>query len=160
MPDPHHSDGVVNVETKHEESDVNVRALLWFVAIFIAFAGFTHLTLWLLFRFFVQLERGRVNEPMTAIARGAEGNVPALPRLQPFPVNQAGQTVAPYNSTPVIDLEEMRANEDRVLHSYGWVDRKSGIVHIPIEEAERLALQSGVYSVHAAETAPAAGGTR
>ena len=56
-----YSGDVANVETRHEESDVNVRALLWFVAIFIAFAAVTHVALWLMFKFFVQLERGESN---------------------------------------------------------------------------------------------------
>ena len=61
-------DAIVNVETKHEESDVNVRALLWFVAIFVVFAAVVHVGLWLLFKFYVQLERGATNAPMTQIA--------------------------------------------------------------------------------------------
>ena len=48
MPDhaPYRDDDIVNPETHHEESDVNVRALLWSVVIFIVFAGVTHLVLY------------------------------------------------------------------------------------------------------------------
>ena len=36
---------------------------------------------------------------------------------------------------PATELKEMRGNEEAILHSYGYVDQKSGVVHIPIEKA-------------------------
>jgi len=36
---------------------------------------------------------------------------------------------------PRAALLELRAEEDAILHSYGWVNRDAGIVHIPIERA-------------------------
>jgi hypothetical protein len=35
-------------------------------------------------------------------------------------------------------------NEDKALYSYGWVDEKAGIVHIPIERAMELIAQRGL----------------
>jgi hypothetical protein len=32
-------------------------------------------------------------------------------------------------------LERWRAEKAKALGSYGWVDRKKGIIHIPVEEA-------------------------
>src|SRR5689334_17577907 len=133
----YHDADVVNVETHHEESDVNVRALLWFVVIFIAFAAVTHFALFLMYKFFVQLERGNANAPLTSLARPAEMDVPQTPRLQPFPVKTGTQPIPPYSSTPVVDMEEMRTHEQQVLQSYGWIDPQKGIVHIPIEEAKK-----------------------
>jgi hypothetical protein len=41
-------------------------------------------------------------------------------------------------------LEHWRADKAQALHSYGWVDRKKGVVHIPIEEAmKEVVRQSG-----------------
>jgi hypothetical protein len=34
--------------------------------------------------------------------------------------------------------EQERLEQTRRLHSYGWVDRKSGVIHIPIERAMEL----------------------
>lgn len=39
---------------------------------------------------------------------------------------------------PGKDLREMRAAEDSVLQSYGWVDPEAGIVRIPIDRAIEL----------------------
>ena len=35
--------------------------------------------------------------------------------------------------TPVLDLRAMRAEEDKVLNSYAWVDQPKGVVRIPID---------------------------
>ena len=40
------------------------------------------------------------------------------------------------------DLRDLRAREDEMLDSYGWVDRNAGIVRIPIDEAMRLTLRT------------------
>lgn len=56
-------------------------------------------------------------------------------------------TVAPaprLQSDPARELAEMRAQEDAILHSYGWVDRPAGVVRIPIEKAIQLTLDRGL----------------
>ena len=58
------------------------------------------------------------------------GRLPAEPRLQQFPRNE---------------LYEFRMKEEAELHSYGWVDKNAGTVHIPIEDAMRLMLQRGAF---------------
>ena len=44
----------------------------------------------------------------------------------------------------VEDLRRMRAAEDRILNGYGWVDRKKGVVRIPIDRAMDLLAQRGL----------------
>ena len=135
---------IVNPETHHEKSDVNVRALLWAVVIFIAFAVFTHFLLFAQFQYFRGLFRGATNAPLTSVARPPDAAVPVEPRLQPFETrNQAGQINPPNSSTPVTDMEQMRAAEEQALHTPGWVDRQKGIVRLPIDVAKQLAVQRG-----------------
>ena len=50
----------------------------------------------------------------------AEARTPPEPRLLPDPRSA---------------LLELRAEEDTLLHGYGWVNREAGIVRIPIERA-------------------------
>jgi hypothetical protein len=141
----HHYDGIVNPETHHEKSDVDVRALIWFVVIFIAFAIVTHIGLWMMFKFFASLARGTTNSPLSSVSRPADSAVPPLPRLQPFPTREAsGEMVAPNASTPPVDMELMRADEEKKLKELGWADRQKGIVRIPIEDAKRLVVQRGL----------------
>jgi hypothetical protein len=42
------------------------------------------------------------------------------------------------------DLKALRVEEDAVLNGYGWIDRESGIIHIPIDRAKELLLQRGL----------------
>ena len=143
MPD-YRDDDLVNVETHHERSDVNVRALLWTVVIIVLFAAVTHLMLWGLFKQFARHARRDVRPPMTAIARPAGADVPQEPRLQPFPTEQQkGAMMQPFRATPVTDMEEMRRSEDEQLHSVGWVNRQKGIVRLPIDLAKQLVVQRG-----------------
>lgn len=55
--------------------------------------------------------------------------VPPQPRLQ----------FQPYQ-----EVRDLRAHEDHVLASYGWVDQKNGVVRIPINQAIDLLLQRGL----------------
>lgn len=53
----------------------------------------------------------------------------------------------PTVKTPMTIYEQLRTlrrTEDETLASYGWVDRKAGIVRIPIERAIDLAAARGV----------------
>ncbi len=53
--------------------------------------------------------------------------------------------------TPVLDLRAIRAEEDKVLNSYGWVDQPKGVVRIPIAQAIDILAKRGLP-----HTAPAA----
>ena len=47
---------------------------------------------------------------------------------------------------PAMDLQQFRAGEEAVLHSYGWVDPEKGIVRIPVERAMELVAKEGLPS--------------
>jgi hypothetical protein len=142
-------DDLFNPETHHEHSDVPVRPLFVFIVIFIVFGVVSHFALFLMYKAFAKSERSRMDPPFTQVARPASATVPQnQPLLQPFP----HENVVPYQNTPVTDLAAMRAAEDRVLHSYGWVDPQKGIVHIPIEEAMKQTLAKGLPATTATST--------
>jgi hypothetical protein len=140
MPDhaPYRDDDIVNPETRHEESDVNVRALLWAVVIFVIFAAVTHLILYTQFHAYARHFRNEASQPLTMMA--PPSRVPATPRLQPFP----SETILPTANTPVTDMADMRASEDAALNKAGWVDQQKGIVRLPIETAKQLVVQRGL----------------
>ncbi len=71
------------------------------------------------------------------------------PRLPPEPRLQ---------TQPREELQRMRADEDRVLDSYGWVDAQRGVVRIPIEQAMALTVEQGLPArAGGAPDAPASG---
>jgi hypothetical protein len=133
---------IVNPETHHEKSDVNVRALLWAMGIFVIFAAISHFVLLGMFKYFAEMARNSTAAPLTSVARPPDASIPQQPRLQPFPNRDPRGTMIPPNvTTPIVDMEEMRATEEQTLHSPGWVDRQKGIVRLPIDVAKQLAVQ-------------------
>ena len=103
----------------HELKDVNVRNLLLLGG---ALCGLTIgglLSMGLLFGYYSSQPPS--GAPPTALEM--EPQVLPQPRLQLH---------------EHMDLERKRQAEDAILASYGWVDRKSGVVRIPIERAMEL----------------------
>lgn len=132
----------VNPEVHHEERDVNVRIVLWIIAIFIVVAILIHVSIGGLFKLFKAQEKEKPQEPMTLIRQ--ERQLPIVPLLQPFPYKASGEGESPLLHTPVTDMATLRREQAAHLNSYGWVDPQRGVVRIPIERARRLfVLRSG-----------------
>ncbi len=110
---------------RHELSDANVRRLVQFgigTAILLL-AGYILSAL--VFSYFVHHQSlGKPASPFENVR-----TLPPEPRLQ---------------VTPLQDLASYRAQQEQTLHSYGWVDRKNGVVRIPIERAMDLLIQRGL----------------
>ena len=45
---------------------------------------------------------------------------------------------------PIVDLNAYRAQEEKLLSSYGWVDKEAGIARIPIDRAIDLISEQGL----------------
>jgi len=125
-----------NREVAHEESDINVRAVLWFVGILVATTLAIHLAMYGLFVGFARYEAK--NDPVVSPLMAPAGQLPPEPRLQ---------------TTPWQDLERFRAEENLHLHSYGWVDKNAGVAHLPIDKAKALLLQRGLPAREASSDA-------
>jgi hypothetical protein len=112
----------------HETRDISTRVVLWFAVSLVVGAVAVGLVTLLIFNVF-----GRFNEQ-------------AYPREYPLAHVGAPQPPPPprLQTKPREDLKELRAAEEAVLHSYGWIDPAGGVVHIPIERAMELTLQQGL----------------
>jgi hypothetical protein len=126
---PEHPEHPDNPKVHHEESDVNIRAILAFGGGLIVVAAVIHLLVFALFQFFDSREAIKLTAEYP-LAVGQE-RVPPEPRLQ---------------TNPRQDLADLRAKEDAVLQSYGWIDRNGGVVRIPIDAAMKLTLERGLPS--------------
>ena len=83
-----------------------------------------------------------VSEPRVQLSRSAvPRELPALPSQPPSPRLQAN---------PAEDWQAMRARDEARLSSYGWVDRKAQIAHMPIQRAMDLIVQRGLAGEKAA----------
>lgn len=115
-----------NQEVSHEASDVSARGILIFGAV-LAFVGVViHVALYGLLTYYDRREARRW-AAVDSYERTEEP--PPEPRLQ----------VAPRT-----DLVEMRRAEDRLLQSYGWIDREKGIVRMPIERGMEIIAERGL----------------
>src|SRR5579862_6192643 len=44
---------------------------------------------------------------------------------------------------PAIEIKALRTEEDQILNTYGWTDKKAGVVRIPLNRAIELQLERG-----------------
>ncbi|MGH7176034.1 MAG: hypothetical protein ACREJC_01520 [Tepidisphaeraceae bacterium] len=72
---------------------------------------------------------------------------PPEPRLQPNPSHERLDRQ---------DMQALLAREQAALSSYGWVDRQTGVVRIPIDRAMQIVVERGLPV--APTTRPSAGG--
>ena len=110
----------------HEESDANVSAVTKF-GIGLAIISVVVLVLMVWLQNFFGNQTKRATPPPSPLM--AERQSPPGPRLQ---------------IEPAKDLDEVRATEDSVLNSYGWVVRDGGVMRIPIDRAIELVVQRGL----------------
>jgi hypothetical protein len=142
---------ITNPDVAHEESDVAVRPLLWFVG------GLTFFTLvvcgvaLLMFMYFQKREESQEVEA-SPLARQGEERLPPEPRLQLAPgygvTTDDGQKHDLYYKPgtehvpqPQSEYVIVRDEWTRELNDYGWADQQSGTVRLPINEAMSLYLQ-------------------
>ena len=125
-------------ELRYEQSDVRAGAIVRFALALVVVVILASAFLLGLFKLLARQER-RHDPPPPPLAQEG-GQLPPAPRLQ---------------STPLQDLEQLRAEEEKELTSYGWVDAKAGIAHIPIDEAIKIVAARGLPHA-AASPAPSA----
>jgi hypothetical protein len=106
----------------HEEKDVNALAVGLFGVCLAVLCIVAVILLIGLFRYFQNQEAARQVPTEVAAPAGMRG-LPAEPKLQEHPQQ---------------DLKQIRAAEDQILGSYGWVDIEKGVVRLPIARAMDL----------------------
>ena len=130
MPHAAHDDGDHNPGVHHETTDVNISAIILSGVALIVSAVLISFVVWVLFKYFESREARRL-APEYPLAATQEVRVPPEPRLQ---------------TDPRQDLQDLRAQENQILNSYGWIDKNTGVVRIPIDEAMKLVVQRGLPS--------------
>jgi hypothetical protein len=115
------------VASGHEPPDPSVGGVITAGVVVVVMAGLAvALVTW-----FQTMELGRPLslEAPPGLATPAVPPPPPEPRLEEVPGEQ---------------LREVRAAEDQILNSTGWVDRQAGVAHIPIDRAIDLLEQQGL----------------
>jgi hypothetical protein len=138
--DAHAHGDLHNPDVAHESSDISIKGVLWFVVILAGTVITVQFAMAGLMKVFEHYEAR--NDPFVSPLAAPAGSLPAEPRLQ---------------TTPWQDLKQFRTEEELVLHSYGWIDQKNGIVRLPIDKAKALLLQRGIPVRANAPTDPTEG---
>jgi hypothetical protein len=113
--------------TGHEANRLRVRGLVGFAA---ALVGVTVLVEIMLA--FVMQGFSREEKQLESLA---------LPRF----VGDTGEYPAPrIQADPATELTKMKAEDLGQLNNYGWVDRKAGLAHIPVDRAIGILAQKGL----------------
>lgn len=112
-------------EHRHESSDVKIRPLAIFVGGLFLSVVVVLAAMGGLYRYFAA-HQPRPEIPPSPLVRARQ--TPPEPRLE---------------ATPADVLRAIRAHENRVLTTYGWVDRGAGKVRIPIDRAIDLMVERG-----------------
>ncbi len=122
------SSGSHKDSSDHPDAEIDIRAIFTFGLGLLVSAILIQGMIWLLFRSFSGREALR-GAPSYPLAAGQDARLPPEPRLQ---------------TDPRGDLRDLREREDKVLATYGWVDKAGGVVRIPIEDAIRITAQRGL----------------
>ena len=122
-----------------EPDRVSAKVVVGFGVVVILLCAVSMILVVVLFR---GLEKGAYQrdekaEAEAGLERPSDAPAPA-PRLQVY---------------PVAHWQGFQASERQRLASYGWMDRSSGAVHIPIERAMELVAERGVGPLPAAPMA-------
>ncbi|MGE5303630.1 MAG: hypothetical protein ACM3TN_09905 [Alphaproteobacteria bacterium] len=113
-------------EARHERRDLSPRNIAVFAASLAVTVILVGWVCYELFGHFLRVEK--------------ETQVPPAPlSISPRPVPGPRLVVNPGQ-----DMQALRASEDAILNTYGWVDREKGIVRIPIDRAIELVAQTGL----------------
>jgi len=106
------------VERGHERHDASVRWILGIAAGLIGLCALIQVVLYFHMKGLWRLRQRALPAP-SPVASALPSEPPA-PRLE---------------TAPALDLRALRAADDAQLQGYGWVDRRAGLVHVPIERA-------------------------
>ncbi len=135
-------------ETMYDRTDLSARGIFMFLVSLAATCLVILLIAWGLMRYFAQQPLSQV--PRTAaIVTPTRQISPTGDPAQRFPAPQL-------QPDPVADLNKFRTSLEERLNSYGWVDKNTGIAHIPIEKAIEMMSQNGLPARPAPALAPRA----
>jgi hypothetical protein len=108
--------GENNPAVTYEKRDVNTRAILIFVLVLFVVLAVTFFSMRGLFGYFSATQKlGPGASPFDN-----SRVLPPAPRLQ---------------VDPAVDLDQVRESQNELLNSYGWADKPTGKVRVPIDRA-------------------------
>lgn len=137
-----------NPELEFERQDLSPSAVYAFLGGLALTGTLVSLALWGFYRFMDGYERSH-QPPQNPLVQQATTDTREVTREE---VKKFPQPRLEKNER--IEINDFRLKEEQNLNSYGWVDEKAGVVHIPIDSAMRLIAQRGLPTVPRSGTVP------
>jgi hypothetical protein len=109
------------------DRELNIRGILISTVALVTTIVVAALLMWVFISYLLDSFAAQ-DPPQPALLEAREPHLPPAPHLQ---------------TDPFVDLIELRAEEERVLTSYGWVDQHAGVAHLPIDRAMDLVVERG-----------------
>jgi|SRR5665213_237975 len=109
----------------HETRDAGVRPIVLTGAVLAVVIGMVGL---IVYGTFSYLAKHRATAAQSNPMSVGDSQIPPEPRIEEH---------------PAIAIQELHAQEDKTLSTYGWTDKKTGVVRIPIDRAMELQLMRG-----------------
>ena len=135
---------VQHPDASYDRSDLGAQGIISFLIGLAITVIFIHLIVWGFIRAYTRFEpkamarTSAIIEPQAVPPQGDPVLRFPAPQLQP---------------DPTADLNKYREAVEQELNSTGWIDQKSGVVHIPVERAIDLVAERGL-PVRPAQTQP------
>lgn len=130
----HDVDTLHSIGVGHEEGDINIGPVYKFMAWLAVLMVFTYVLVFGIIKW-NEARIDKVNSVVTHIAKTKSEQLPAEPRLQLAP----GHAIHPLD-----EGIQYRDSVIQALQSYGYLNKATGTVHIPIELAKDLLLKKGL----------------
>ncbi len=133
-----------------ESSRISARPVLTFMVILTVATIFVFILIKGLLAAFDKIDAESQAQPATRVALPqGQTKLPPEPRLQgapePDPDNKA--TGRKPSSLPLIEMEKYRKDTNEKSESYGWINKETGVAHIPIERAKKLIEERGLPTI-------------
>lgn len=120
-----------NMSSKEEptlDGELNIRILVGSTVGLLVILAIAVVAMWLL-GFGIKDRLVAADPPPPALPEARIEHRPPAPNLQVDPRQQ---------------LLDLRADEERILTTYGWVDQASGLTRVPIDQAMDLLVEQGL----------------
>jgi hypothetical protein len=138
MDEPVHDEGtILNPEVRYERSDVSFKAIVWFGVAMLVAGVVIHAGLWWM------LKHWRDTGLADKVAR--YGQETPVARQRPQEPQLEGLN-------PLAEMRTWRSPAQAQLRRYDWVDRRTGVVRIPIDRAMEMVAAGQVPSKEAKPT--------
>jgi len=136
-----------NPQMEFEREDWKPRRVYTFL-VALAIAGIlVHIGLWGLYRVLDRYNATHQPPPNPLVESRADTRDVSPEEPQRFPEPRLEKNER-------LEINDFRLREEQTLNTYGWVDQKAGVLHIPIERAMQLIAERGLPTTPRVGTIP------